>query len=99
MNHVIDNTNNAYKDQLICEAETALLNYFGLEPSMDSVESSEFEEKAGFSMSEAINPMSSNFLLNDMAEYFEGCMEYHNEHGGRIAASAAWEMAVERFLN
>lgn len=99
MNRVINNTNNVYKDSLICEAETALLNYFGLEPSMDSVESSEFEEKTGFSLSEAINPMSPHFLLNDMAEYFESNMEYYNEHGRGIAASAAWEMAVERFLN
>lgn len=99
MNHVINNTNNVYKDSLICEAETALLNYFGLEPSMAFVESPKFEEKTGFSMSEAIDPMSSNYLLNDIAEYFESCMEYRNEHCGGIAPSAAWEMAIERFLN
>lgn len=99
MNRVINSADNAYKDRLICEAETALLNYFGLESSMDSVESSEFKHRAGFSMSEAINPMSPNYLLDNMAEYFESCMEYHDERCGEISASAAWEMAVEKFLS
>lgn len=82
------------KAQMLCEAENVLLRYFGMDISDDNLENSAFEQANGFTLADAINPRSPNYLLEKIVEAFDERMTYTN---GEMSINACWEMAIEKY--
>lgn len=81
---------------LLCDAENAILRYFEKDASMQDLSCPEFEDATGFTLEEALNPNSPKYLLEVVADEYQERMDFY---GGEMSSSAAWELAVEKFLN
>ncbi len=79
------------KAKLACEAETALLNYYGLDASMLNLHHAEFEKINGFTLNEAVNPKSEHYIIEQMVQMFIDNTEF-----GGVSVSACWEMIIEQ---
>ena len=78
------------KAKLACDAETALLNYYGLDASMLNLHNAEFEKVNGFTLNEAVNPNSEHYIIDQMVEMF-----IDNTDFGGVSTNACWEMIIE----
>lgn len=86
------------RDLLICDAERALLDYFGLDSS-ERIICPEFEEKMGFPIEEALDSKSENYLLGLMADRFEERMgNYIVYYREAPSPKACWEAVIEELV-
>lgn len=84
--------NRIRKAQLICEAENAVLEFFGFEPSSEDLSHKEFEEKNGYTIADAINPRSEHYVLPSLVSEFE------EEMSSEMSAKTCWDYVVEKIL-
>lgn len=86
------------RELLICDAESALLDYFDLNPS-ERLSCPEFEAMTGYSIEEALDPKSGNYLLETMADRFDEMMENNIAYYSDAPSSkACWEAVIEELI-